>query len=305
MKNNLSKLSLIRRTFFCLLGGVLLLLSAGCVSLTSGALTPDETSSFRLLQGEWEKVGMVSTSSRGWNWLFKQDPVLSRGTMERETEKEARRVFGETAEIRIEYMEGRWHPLSLLMFLDLLGFVEETTLYVSVWIPASPVPESPPVEKEEPTLPEKEKIIVYSVHPLDNYILGSEFTRVEYRSAEMLQASLDRTFEEGEINRDEWEEQTGELPPGGRIGISLGRTELDNAISKWFSFTLMEGNDRIFRKKGVEDIPYVPGSDKLWWNDISFDIKTEWVSPLTFTIYDEYQSSEYEFQILREEYDAP
>jgi hypothetical protein len=63
----------------------------------------------------------------------------------------------------------------------------------------------------------------------------------------------------------------------------------------------LEGDNQIFRRRGQEDIPYVPGNDELYWNNLEFDINTTWQSPLTFRIEDSFLNQTYVFLIIRDQ----
>jgi len=247
-----------------------------------------------------ERAGTVSVRGRTWNWLFRLPPEDRLAALEAAALKEAREAYGPDAEIRVEKIASLWHPLSLVMLFDLLGYVEETGLSASVWIPL-PEPEAP----EAPPLPPvRETVTVYRVVPGGDYIRPDQFTWAEYKSPDDIKRELEAALTSGKLSPEEYREREALIPPGGEIGFHIGRTELENAISRWFRFTLMEGSRRIFRRNGQEDIPYVPGRDQLWWNDLTFEIKEEWESPLEFTAADNYLNREFRFSIIREVRDA-
>jgi len=250
-----------------------------------------------------ERAGTVTVRGRTWNWLFRLPPETRLAALEAEALKEAREVYGPDAEIRVEKIASLWHPLSLVMLLDLLGYVEETGLSASVWIPGV-IPPEPEVPEAPPLPPLPEKVTVYRVVPGGDYIRPDQFTWAEYKSPGDIRRELEAALNSGKLAPEEYQDRESQIPPGGEIGLHIGRTELENAISRWFQFTLMEGTRRIFRRNGQEDIPYVPGRDQLWWNDLTFEIKEEWESPLEFIAADNFLHREFRFSIIREVRDA-
>ncbi|MDR1893870.1 MAG: hypothetical protein LBQ61_04155 [Spirochaetales bacterium] len=147
--------------------------------------------------------------------------------------------------------------------------------------PPAPAPApAPPVLAQAPVrLPRPPR---YRVEPQGLYESPGAFTRLSYQSPE-------------EFPEDP------RFPSGGRLVLIIGRREARNAISRWFTFTLLEGDNQIFRRRGQEDIPYVPGNDELYWNNLEFDINTTWQSPLTFRIEDSFLNQTYVFLIIRDQ----
>ncbi|MBI9102901.1 MAG: hypothetical protein JEY99_10830 [Spirochaetales bacterium] len=281
---------------------IIIALLTGCTTITNGS--PEAK---KFAKGGYEEKGRIEINEQGWNWFFRKAENLDPTYLKHSALLAARDKYGEDAEILIETQVESWNPLSLVMLLNSLGWVEDTFLTASVWVPLPPpVVEPPPLPPE----PEKEPEPVikqlirrsYKVVPEAEYVLDSEFTKVVYRPAEAIESILKLQLDMHEISSEEWEERTEKVPAGGRILISLGRTDLENAISRWFRYSLFQGDTRLFRRRGLEDIPYVPGNDKLWWNDVDLDIKQEWESPLTFIIEDQYQEKTYAYQIIREEW---
>ena len=269
-----------------------LLLSAflltGCASLVTDD-TPGQQDT--IPAAELMRAGEVESSLCSWNWLFLTSAEQRRAALEDLALLAAREEYGPDAKIRVESVSGRWSPASLLMLFGGAGFVEDAGITASVWLPAPP-----PAEPE----PEVRTVLRYSVLPAAEYTSNTEFTTVEYRPRAELEAELKEALENGKLSGEDFEKKLGRLPETGRIDITYGRSDLTNAISRWFTFSLSYDGKRIFRKRGIEDIPYVYGNDKLWWNDRSYGLDLDWEGRLELEIEDKYQDKIYFFSIIRE-----
>ncbi len=264
---------------------LLVILLAGCVSLGDTAVSP-------AVPAEWVKAGEITLDRRFYNLFFRPPGGMRKELLTAAAREEARRIYGPEARIEIIGLSGKWHPLSLLMALDLAGFVEDARLTASVFLP-EPLP--PPPE------PEKEPIRYrYEVIPDAEYHSSREYTEAVFRTREMLEAEIEAALKEGLITPDDAREQREDLPAGGALRVSLGRTEIDNAISKWFTFTLKGENRQIFSRRGREDIPYVPGGDKLWWNEIYLPLEEELTPPYELEVRDRFQNKVYRFTVVRQ-----
>lgn len=291
-------------------GAALLILAAvlgGCVSLSSSHLAAEDSSPGTAPWAtpwatpweadgsgpeQWESAGTLSVEARSWNWFFASSPEERLRKMLARAEEAAAEAWGPEARVQVRFAESRWHPLSLVMLLDLLGFVEETRLEFQVWVPAGREAPEPRQRISQPK---------YRVEPREDYTTASEFTLVTYKSALQLLDDLQLRAAEESLTERELELQKNRIPAGGIIYITLGRAEAQNAISRWFLFTLEEGGKRHFRRRGIEDIPYIPGGDRLWWNDLEFEVKDPWTSPLDLTIQDDFLRKTYYYQVIREE----
>jgi len=266
----------------------------GCASLvtenTEGRpILPEPASEIELVLAGEVKVELTS-----WNWFYQTSEEKRRGHLEQAALTEAAGLFGPEAVIKPESITGRWSPASLLMLFAAAGFVEDAEIIASVWLPA---PEKA-VEPEPVVLTG----VRYLVVPEDEYTSSTEFTTVQYKPLEELSFDLETAFDAGKISEAELSKRRSRLPKAGTVLITYGRTELTNAISRWFSFTLMHNGEQIFRKRGTEDIPYVYGNDKLWWNDKTYKVEIEWTGSLNLVIEDKFQSKIYNYKIIREEY---
>ncbi len=242
---------------------------------------------------KYEQVGKISAEKTCWNWLFlKSKEERSTELKDILTEK-ARNEYGEDAVISLETAEGQWSPASLLMLFSLLGFVEEASMEAAVWKPA---PEG------EPEISPVEYGFRYAVIPDENYADETGFMIVEYKTRDQLVQELSTLFENSDIDENTYKKRQSRLPETGQIFVTLGREEITNAISRWFTFSCVYNDKTLFRKKGTEDIPYVYGTDKFWWNDLNFKVNTEWEGRLRFTVEDNYRNETYYFSIVRERY---
>lgn len=264
---------------------LLILFFSGCVSLRDTASSSD-------VPAEWVKAGEVVMERRFWNFFFQPPGKIRRELLTAAAREEARRIYGPEARIEITGLSGRWHPLSLLLAADILGFVEEARLTASVFLPGPAEPEPEPEVR-----PVRYR---YEVIPGEEYNSSREYTHVVFRTREMLEGEIEAALAEGLISPDDAREQRDDLPPGGALRVSLGRSEINNAISKWFTFTLRVNGRQIFSRRGREDIPYVPGGDKLWWNEIYLPLEEELTPPYELEVRDRFQNTVYRFTVVRQ-----
>jgi len=263
---------------------LLILLLSGCVSL-------GDTVSFSDVPAEWVKAGDLSLDRRFWNLFFQPSGNIRRELLTAAAREEARRLYGPEARIEITGLTGRWHPLSLLLAGDLLGFVEDTRLTASVFLPRPAAPEPDPVIN-----PVRYR---YEVIPEEEYHSSREYTEAVFRTREMLEGEIEAALGEGIITPDDARNQRKDLPAGGAFRVSLGRSDINNAISKWFTFILRVEGRQIFSRRGREDIPYVPGGDQLWWNEIYLPLEEELSPPYELEVRDRFQNKVYRFTVVR------
>jgi hypothetical protein len=71
---------------------------------------------------------------------------------------------------------------------------------------------------------------------------------------------------------------------GGMLELYIGRLTIGSGNLEYFTVVIQdESGNEIFRKELEEDIPEVPGSDRLWWN-IKTIVITEQLNP-PFNVY--------------------
>ena len=242
---------------------------------------------------DYEKLGTVSASQTNWNWLFLMSADERLSALEKLALNKAESEYGDDIIVVTENADGKWNPASLLMLFNTIGFVEDSTIEMSVW-------RKRPVPKIEAT-PVKYGYR-YVVVPAADYKGDWGFMQVEYKTREQLESSLAEQLESGEIDETNYNKRISKLPDTGKIFITLAREEITNAISRWFTFTCTWNGKTIFRKRGVEDIPYVYGTDKLWWNDMSYNVGPAWDGELLLNINDSYRDEVFSFKVIKEKY---
>ncbi len=267
---------------------VLTVLMSGCTTLQSGTSDDDFNA-----DNTYEKIGTVEEKAVNWNWFFSPGEAERTNRLEENARKKAEAEYGKDIILRTESVSGSWNPASLLMLFSTLGYVEDAEISISVW-KKRPEP--------EPAAADIHYGIRYVVIPEEDYTTPSEFMIVEYRTREQLEDELYEQLEQGKFSEEDLEKRQARLPETGRVFITLGREDISNAISRWFTFTCTYGDETVFRKTGTEDIPYVYGTDRLWWNDKSYDINLDWDGELVLTAEDSYQHKTYNFRIVRERY---
>ncbi len=272
---------------------ILILITASCTSFITG----EKPSSYSLPAGpvsdDYEYAGNIDAGLRSWNWLFLKSSEERRSELERQAAELAADKYGDDAKIKTETVTGRWSPFSLVMLLGSLGYVEDAALTASVWLPVPPPPEPVVVEPLR---------IRYRIIPEREYNSDTEFFIIDYRDTEQLQNGLTEELAAGKISASDYQKKQAKLPDVGRLSVTLGRIELSNAISRWFTFTVKHNGITVLRKRGIEDIPYVYGNDKLWWNDLSYDIDSDWEGELQLQIEDSYQEKIYNYTIIKERF---
>ena len=242
---------------------------------------------------DYERVGTVSAEQTYWNWFYQMNADERLAGLEKAAQKQAEEQFGDDAVIVIEEADGSWSPASLLMLFNTLGFVEDSRVTASVW------KRKPEPEIQEPPVSYGYR---YVVVPEGNYEGEWGFMHVEYKTREQLETVLDGKRDSGEIDNSAYERGISRLPQTGKIFITLAREDITNAISRWFAFTCTWNGKTVFRKRGIEDIPYVYGTDRLWWNDMSYNVGPEWDGELNLRIEDSYRNEVFNFKVIRERY---
>ncbi len=258
---------------------IIIILLAGCATLPvrkpSEAAPPEG----------YEKIGTVDAELRTWNWLFMQKSGERLEELKRTATQNAKAEYGEDILLITESTVGKWNPLSLLMVLGAAGFVEDAKIQASVW---SPLP--------------KNYGYRYAVIPEGDYNGDWGFMKVEYRTRDQLIEQMDAKLESGEIKQSSYNLRFKKLPATGKIFITLGRQEIKNAISRWFTFTCTWNGKTVFRKRGIEDIPYVYGTDRLWWNDKAYNVGPAWDGELKLVIEDSYRNEVFNFKVIKQRY---
>ncbi|MDC7225593.1 MAG: hypothetical protein PQJ61_02385 [Spirochaetales bacterium] len=237
---------------------------------------------------DYERIGTVNADLTHWNWFYRLSIDERREALVELAAEKAREQFGYDVIIRTETLEGRWNPKSLLMLLGAIGNVEDSAIEASVW--------------KKRAEPEHEYGYRYAVIPAADYKGDWGFMQVEYKTREQLIADLDKKLAAGEITEESYNYRLSRLPDTGKIFITLAREEITNAISRWFTFTCTWKGKSIFRKRGIEDIPYVYGTDKLWWNDMSYNVGPAWDGELKLEIYDSFREELFSFRVVKERY---
>lgn len=212
--------------------------------------------------------------------------------LEQLAEEKARAQYGENIYVVTERISGKWNPASLLMFFSTIGFVEDSEIEASVW---KKLPEK---AAEEPLVYGYRYIVI----PEDDYSGDWGFMQVEYKTRAQLIEILNQSLCSGEITAQTFDHRMERLPDTGKIFITLAREEITNAISRWFTFSCTWNGKTVFKKRGIEDIPYVYGTDKLWWNDMSYNIGPAWDGELLLRIEDSFRDEVFNFKVVKERY---
>ena len=275
---------------YLLTAAALLLFLAGCTTLDNSAVTEKASGP----EG-YRYAGSIEIEKQYWNWLFLTKRKDRLDELEKLAWKKAAEQYGDDSLITVDDVNGQWNPRSLLMFLDAAGFVEDAGLKASVWLP----------EEEPPAEAEVEYGIRFRVIPEEDYSSPAGFTNVVYKTREQLETELAAAFAQGDFDEEYYGKKVSRLPESGQIFVTLGREDITNAISRWFTFSCNYKGKTIFRIRGTEDIPYVYGTDRFWWNDKSFKIDFDWEDELLLEINDSYQDKTYNYRIVRERYIIP
>ncbi|HAK45397.1 MAG TPA: hypothetical protein DCO79_05700 [Spirochaeta sp.] len=240
---------------------------------------------------DYEQIGSVSAGITTWNWFFQMSAGERIAALEALAAEKAAIEFGDDVIIVTETADGSWNPASLLMLFSTIGFVEDSSIEVSVWR-----------KRPEPQLPQVLYGYRYAVVPEADYNGDWGFMEVEYRTREQLMTALEESFNKDEFSEESYKRRINRLPDTGKIFITLARKEITNAISRWFTFTCTWNGRTVFRKRGIEDIPYVYGTDRLWWNDMSYNVGPAWNGELLLRIDDSYREEVFNFKVIKEKY---
>lgn len=272
------------RTTVLFIISLTLILCSGCAGFISNEtnLEPDTFS-----RDQYEKVGTVDIQTQNWNWFFRSSAEERKQKIEQQLRKTAEAEFEEDIILKTEISSGKWNPASLIMLFSTAGFVEDAYMQASVW-----------KLKNIPVYGTR-----YVVIPEDNYTDERGFMLVEYKTREELEKELLEAYNRDDFDEISMKKRQKRLPETGKIFVTIGREDITNAISRWFSFVCTHNDRTIFRTRGIEDIPYVYGTDKLWWNDMSYNVGPVWDGELDLKIHDSYQNRDFNFKIVKEVYE--
>lgn len=230
-----------------------------------------------------EKVGEIEKGILSWNWFFSNRQQELRQVLENQLLQEARALYGPEAFLQNLRVSVGWDPRSLLMFLNLAGYVQKYSLKADIFLPPPPSAQEaeiivlpPPPEYHWVILPE----------PLLRDSLG--YVQILYNPEEV-------TFE-----RLSGGKKIQQLARGGTILITLGRTKNEQANTRNFEYSLRSPrSEEAIKVRGMDLIPNVPGRDGLWWNEDTLHVMEFIENELTLEIYDRINGSSYGFIIKR------
>jgi hypothetical protein len=298
----------------------------GILFFLSGCLTTGWTSETGLQRPEspesrFESVGEVTVERVFWNVLFLKSPEERRSVLLDDARRHAKREYGSEARVAAPVYDSRWSALSLLLGLDMIGFVERAEVTVEVFLPVvlpvAPIKSdeapstslsflpNPPVISKAASLPLPEvapayhSIVTYSILPQERYRDGFGYIELEYRTFETVKEAVTVRLTERDADREEYAEKYAEIPEGGYVVVHIGRQDLMHANTRWYSYRILTAGSVLLFRKGKEGIPNVRGRDGNWWNEVRLPLRTPIESAIDVTVTDERTGAAYDFMVRK------
>ena len=252
---------------------------------------------------EYVKSGYVTVDKHVWNLFFIKTPLERRQELIDEAERIAREEHGNEAKLSDPHISSQWSPYSLLLCLDLAGFVERGILRADVVVPAPPPPPPPPPPPEPEPEPEPKKIVVVSfpVTPTERYNDSLGYIGLEYLTPVEVKQRIKIRLDKREADPEDYDREYADVPDGGHVLVHIGRQELMDANTLWYRYAVRAEGEVVFEKKGKEGIPNVKGRDGNWWNVVTIPLKKPIVDSISVTVTDTKAERTYEFEVTREE----
>ena len=251
---------------------------------------------------QYEKAGEVAVQMRVWNILFLKTPQERAAALLEAAEEKAQLAHGPEAILANLDLSARWSPYSLILGLNLLGFVEDAGLTADVLIPAPPLPPAPlPAPPPRPAEPEPEKPvrISYPVLPQERYEDGHGYIGLEYLTRPDVLERIKSRLDKRNARADEYVKEYEKVPPGGHLVVDIGRKDLMHANTRWYDFTIIKDGKTIIRRNGVEGIPNIKGRDGNWWNEVIIPLEPVIEESIEVRIADRKQNLDYVFSVVR------
>ena len=248
---------------------------------------------------EYVRAGTVTVEMDVWNILFLKSPAERRNELLQAADDKAKREYGDEAVVANHIIESVWSPFSLVLGLDLVGFVEHGTLHADVLLPAPPPPPPPPPEPE----PEPAKVveISYPILPQERVDDDYGYIALEYLTRGEVLEKIKARLDKREADADDYEREYAKVPEGGHLLIHIGRQDLMHANTLWYGFEISTGTKILVKSGGKEGIPNIKGRDGNWWNIVTVPLKHPIDESISVLIYDEKIEATYEFSVTRVE----
>ena len=274
---------------------IILIIAAG--ALLPGCMTTGWVDDTRVPgDTEYRKAGEVSVEMVVWNPLFLKSAEERSATLLKAADEEAKEVYGGEAILANLDLKSRWSPYSLLLCLDLIGFVEDATLTTDVLLPVPPPPLPPP-----PCKPEPEKVIriSYPILPQDRYDDDFGYIGIEYLTREEVLDKIKVRLDKRNADSDDYDREYAKVPDGGHLIVNIGRGDLMHANTRWYSYTVLKDGETRIDRKGVEGIPNIKGRDGNWWNVVTVPLKFLIEESIEVCISDTKENLVYTFSVSR------
>ena len=271
--------------------GITLIIAAGVTvvgCMTTGWI--DDTPAYDV--AEYRKAGDISVESRVWNVLFLKSARQRRDLLIEAAHEKARMLYGREALLANIDLTSQWSPYSLLLGLDLVGFVEDAALKADVLLPAPPPPEPEPE-------PEKVIRISYPILPQERYDDAYGYIGLEYLTRPEVLDKIKTRLDKRNADSDDYEREYAKVPDGGHLIIHIGRSDLMHANTRWYYYTVVKDGKVRIERGGVEGIPNIKGRDGNWWNIVTVPLETLIEEEIEVKVMDSEKELEYTFTITR------
>ena len=242
---------------------------------------------------EYKKAGSVTVELSVWNIFFLKSPAERRDELIGAADRQAKSEYGDESVIANHRIESRWSLLSLVLSLDLIGFVELGTLQADVMLPAPPLPVPEP---------EYDRVVrvSYPVLPRARFEDRYGYVELEYLTRqEIVETVRMRLDKQGADAADDYEREYAKIPDGGHVLIYIGRQDLMHANTRWYSYRVSTRSTLLVKGGGEEGIPNIKGRDGNWWNVVTIPLDQSIDDAIMIEIHDAKLETIYEFSVER------
>lgn len=184
---------------------------------------------------------------------------------------------------------------TLLILLNLSGCESERPIIIGERpiIIGEKSPSNPPTVKKTE--------VTYSVEP-GKYIKDSfGYIGVEYFTTKQEKEKIKIRLDKKKAPMSDYEKAYNRVPEFGNIVLHIGRKDLMHANTKWYSYSLKQGDKLLLNLKGKEGIPNIRGRDGNWWNIVKLPVRENIEDTLSVEIIDNKTADFYNFKVLRVE----
>ncbi|MBT3273049.1 MAG: hypothetical protein HN368_07855 [Spirochaetales bacterium] len=250
---------------------------------------------------DYRKAGYITVDKNVWNIFFMKSPAQRRDELLSDAENQAKEEFGNEALIANTRLSSQWSPYSLLLSLNMLGFVERGVLRADVLVPLPPPPPKPEPKPAPEPEPVRTVLISYPIEPRERFNDNWGYIGLEYLTQDEVKEKIKTRLDKREADPEDYQREYAKISEGGEVLIHIGRQDLMHANTLWYSYSVANGAKTLISRKGNEGIPNIKGRDGNWWNTLTVSLDQPIADYINVTVTDSKSEQTYEFKVIRTE----